>query len=71
MTATASFQQNATTLTIPNLTSLPGFFAPPPSGTQIAWVASIFNGDTSLAFVTETPNGSGPFVETRGTYIEP
>jgi len=71
VTATASFQQNATTLSIPNLTSLPGFFAPPPSGTSVFWDASIFNGDTSLAFVTETPSGSGPYVQTRGTYDEP
>jgi hypothetical protein len=71
VTATASFQNNATTLSIPNLTSLPGFFAPARSGTSINWNASIFNGDKSLAFVTETPSGSGAFVETRGIYTEP
>lgn len=71
VTATASFQNNATTLRIPNLTSLPGFFAPAPTGTLIDWNATIFNGDQSLALVTEMPAGSGPFVETRGTYTEP
>src|SRR5262249_22379958 len=32
--ATSSFQNGATTLAIPNLTSLPGFIAPPASGTS-------------------------------------
>ncbi|HXB20624.1 MAG TPA: hypothetical protein VNV88_04535 [Candidatus Solibacter sp.] len=76
--ATANFQAGATTLTIPNLTSLSGFFAPPPSGTPISWLANIF-GATSQEFIFQASmfsanppaSGSLSFVQNTGSYIQP
>jgi hypothetical protein len=73
VTATANFQNGATTLTLPDLTSLPGFFAPAPSNTQISWIADIFGGTTQEYIFSINPpsNGSVAFVENRGSYIQP
>jgi hypothetical protein len=71
--ATANFQNGATTLTIPDLTALSGFFTPAPSGTQVGWLADIFGGTAQqfIFSVNPPPNGSISFVENRGSYIQP
>ncbi|HEV3315972.1 MAG TPA: hypothetical protein VG488_03340 [Candidatus Angelobacter sp.] len=73
VTATANFQNGATTLTIPDLTSLTGFFGPAPSGAKVSWIADIMGGTTQefIFQVNPPPNGSLSFVENRGDYIEP
>ncbi len=73
VTATASFQNGAATVTIPNLSSLSGFFATAPSGTTINWVGDIFGGTAQEFnfFPLPPANGSISFVQNRGTYIEP
>jgi hypothetical protein len=63
ITATASFQNGATTLAIPDLTSLLGFFGPATSGTMVTWSTSLSSGTNS--------SGSSSWVQTSGTYIEP
>jgi hypothetical protein len=71
--ATANFQNGATTLTIPDLTALSGFFAPATSGTQVSWLADIFGGTAQEFIFSVNPpaNGSISFVENRGSYIQP
>jgi hypothetical protein len=73
VTATQSFQNGATTLSIPDLTSLNGFFAPAASGARVSWSAEIFGGTVQehVFSVNPPPNASISFVETRGTYIQP
>ncbi len=73
VTATGSFQNGLTTITIPNLSSLSGFFAPAPTGTTINWVGDIFGGTAQEFnfFPLPPANGSISFVQNRGTYIEP
>jgi hypothetical protein len=71
--ATANFQNGATTITIPDLTSLSGFFTPAATGTTINWVADIFGGSVQeFTFFPNTPaNGSVQFVQNRGTFTQP
>ncbi len=83
--ATANFQNGSTTVTVPDLTALPGFIGPPPSGTSVLWVADVFGGTLPgfPVFPSLPPNaltvslpkvpasGSIQFVETQGSYIEP
>ena len=71
--ATANFQNGATTITVPNLTSMPGFIAPPPSGTVVFWNTSIYGGpeQETIFFSNRPPNGSLSFVQNGGTYTEP
>jgi len=63
ITATASFQNGATTLAIPDLSSLSGFYAPATSGTEIIWSTSLSSGTTS--------SGSSSGVQNSGTYVVP
>jgi hypothetical protein len=85
--ATARFQNGATTITIPDLTGLPGFIAPPPSGTPVFWGADVFGGThapfqvfptvpppsaTPPPTVPEVPaNTSLQFVHTEGSFFQP
>jgi hypothetical protein len=72
--ATASFQSGAATLSIPNLTSIPGFLPPAISGTTVSWTADISGGPgPSLAFrlSVQPANGSISLVQNRGNYTEP
>jgi hypothetical protein len=70
---TANFQNGVTTLTVPDLSALAGFFPPAASGAQVSWVADIFGGTTQqFGFSVNLPaNGSLSFVENRGSYIQP
>jgi hypothetical protein len=72
--ATASFQSGAATVSIPNLTSIPGFLPPATSGTTVSWSADISGGPgPSLAFrlSVQPANGSISLVQNRGNYTEP
>ncbi|HLW52990.1 MAG TPA: hypothetical protein VKW06_09105 [Candidatus Angelobacter sp.] len=73
VTATSSFQNGATTITIPNLTALAGFLASATSGTTVTWVADIFGGTTQdFIFLSNTPsNATISVVQNQGTYLEP
>jgi hypothetical protein len=71
--ATANFLSGATTITIPDLTSLAGFITPAATGTTINWVADIFGGTAQeFTFVPNPPaNSSVQFVQNRGTFTQP
>ena len=71
--ATSNFQNGATTITIPDLTSLAGFITPAATGTTINWVADIFGGTTQEFIFSPNPpaNGSVSFVQNRGTFTQP
>ena len=69
--ATANSQNGATTLTFPDLTSLPGFFATAPAGTTISWGAATWGGTTQFyagpAPIPQTISN----VSDQGTYTQP
>ena len=69
--ATANFQGSATTVAIPDLSSVTGFIAPAASGATIYWVADVFGGTTQEFSFTPSNNSSLSFVQNRGTYAEP
>jgi len=48
VTATANFLNGSTLLTVPDLSSLPGFPAPPASGTSVLWEAEISHSTSPL-----------------------
>ena len=75
--ATGNFQNGSTRVTIPDLTSLPGFFSMAPAGSSITWSATTwggaaqwYQGSAPLLFPLTTPqtisNASG-----QGTYTQP
>jgi hypothetical protein len=64
----ANYQNGATSLTIPDLSGLTGFLAPPASGTTVIWRATVNQGSP---FVAAPPSGTKLFVENAGTYTEP
>lgn len=68
--ATQAFQNGSTTLTIPDLTSMPGFLAPPPSGTSVGWVAAA-SGGSYFPFISIPNSGSLSTASDSGSYIEP
>lgn len=68
--ATQAFQNRSTTLAIPDLTSIPGFLAPPPSGASVGWSVAA-SGGTYLPFVSAPSSGSLSSASDSGTYIEP
>ena len=73
VTATANFQSGATTVAIPDLSSIPGFLTPAPSGTTIFWDADIFAGNPQVMTTLQNPppNASGSFVQNGGQFIQP
>lgn len=69
VTATARFLNGSNTITFPDLSALPGFFGPAPSGTTISWSAIIssstaapFNGTVPDSLLAEVING-GQFTQ--------
>jgi hypothetical protein len=69
--ATANHQNGATNLTVPDLTSLPGFFAMAPSSTQITWVTTTWGGTVQFyAGATTTPQTISNASD-QGTYTQP
>jgi hypothetical protein len=69
--ATANFQGSATTVAIPDLSTVSGFIAPAASGTNIFWVADVFGGTAQEFSFTPSNNSSLSFVQNRGTYTQP
>jgi hypothetical protein len=73
VTATANFQSGATTVTVPDLSSIPAFLAPAPSGTTVNWIADIFAGTPQVMTNLQNPppNASGSFVQNAGQFTQP
>jgi hypothetical protein len=63
LAATASYLNGATTITLPDLTSLSGFAPTPASGASVNWTAYISSGTSD--------NGAQYLVSNFGTYTEP
>ena len=71
VTATANSQNGATTLTFPDLTSIPGFFPMAPAGTTINWGAATWGGTTQFfAGPTAIPQTISN-VSDQGSYTQP
>jgi hypothetical protein len=68
MNATANYQNGSTAMSVPDLSSLTGFLATPPSGTTVSWSASVYQGDPLL---TSPPSGTIQSVSNSGSYTEP
>ena len=69
--ATSSSLDGATTLTIPNLSSVSGFLASPGSGATVTWSSEV-EGQTYPFFLPSTPaNGLWVSAENYGTYTVP
>lgn len=68
VTASANYQKGATTVSIPDLSGIPGFIAPAPSGTTINWLAGIAQGVSLDSFLSSKTVSN---IENSGTYIEP
>jgi hypothetical protein len=73
VTATANFQGGSTTITIPDLSAVPGFFGPAASGTTIFWAADISGGSalTFTFFPNPPANGTRMFVQNTGSFVQP
>ncbi|HLW52135.1 MAG TPA: hypothetical protein VKW06_04765 [Candidatus Angelobacter sp.] len=72
VTATSAFQNGSNTITVPDLSSLPGFLGAPPSGTNLVWMARIDGSTQILPFSgTISPNLSLPNVANEGTLMVP
>jgi len=72
--ATASFQNGANTITVPDLTALPGFLPSATSGTTVQWLAAISGGSElplSILIGGFSPNTSYSQVESKGAYTAP
>jgi hypothetical protein len=69
MEASASFQNGSTTLEIPDLSAIQGFFPAPTSGTRVIWVALI--GPGGLADQQSANTGSTASVTNSGIYTVP
>jgi hypothetical protein len=66
--ATANYQNGATAITIPDLSGLTGFTAPPPSGTSVFWAAGV---EQNSVAGSSPPKGNVQSVQNNGTYTEP
>jgi hypothetical protein len=73
VTATPNFLNGATSLSVPDLSSLSGFVAPAASGTQVAWIVDVFGnaGQAFPAVVVPSGNGLAALVQNSGTYTQP
>ena len=70
ISASANYLRGATSLTVPDLSGLQGFLSPPGSGTQVTWVAKIFQ-DSNGYMQPAQPNSTVPSVLNEGGYNEP
>ncbi|HEY6489738.1 MAG: hypothetical protein WCC26_08455 [Terracidiphilus sp.] len=68
--ATASYQGSATTLAIPDLSGITGFFASPPSGTQVVWLGEISQNSWG-ALQAAPSNATANIVQNGGAYNVP
>jgi hypothetical protein len=70
VTAAAAYQNGATTLAIPDLTSVSGFFPAPASGASVSWFLYVYGG-TYQWFAPVPASGTLTFVQNEGTYTQP
>lgn len=69
--ATPAYLGATTTVTIPDLSAISGFFNHAASGATVTWFTSV-TGGTYQSFIANTvTTGSSSYVQGRGTYIEP
>ncbi|HEX8817810.1 MAG TPA: hypothetical protein VF753_20135 [Terriglobales bacterium] len=68
--ATSAYQAGATTLAVPDLTSLNGFLPPPPSGTMVEWYTQVSGGNYH-AFLQAPANASLSGATAGGFYNAP
>jgi hypothetical protein len=68
--ATEAFQSGSENLAIPDLTSMAGFLAPPPSGTIVGWSVGVYGG-SYFPFMSVPSSGSLSFASDGWTYKEP
>lgn len=71
VSATANYLNGSTTIAFPDLSSLPGFLAPPPSGTQVSWSAAVEQNSAGPVQSLPTNGGTLTSVQNNGTYTEP
>lgn len=69
--ATANHQNGATNLTVPDLTSLPGFFAMAPSSTKINWVTTTWGGTAQFYLGTTVIPQTISGASDQGSYTQP
>jgi hypothetical protein len=67
---TENYGQHSTRMTVPDLSSLTGFLAPPASGTQVSWRAYIEQASFDI-LAPQPPSSMGSLVQTSGTYTVP
>jgi hypothetical protein len=70
MVASSNYLKGATTLTVPDLTGLAGFVAPPSSGSNVNWVALIAQDSVGIAMPMSS-SATITTVENGGTYTVP
>jgi len=70
VTATANYQNGATTLNFPDLSGVTGFLAPPASGSSVNWWAGITQYSFGLGLATPV-NASWSGAQNTGTYTVP
>ncbi len=68
ISATANYLNGATSVTIPDLSALAGFLAPPTSNTQVNWFAAISQSSFTDG---KPPSGTLQSVSANGNYIVP
>ncbi|MGH7706347.1 MAG: hypothetical protein ACREQ5_12970 [Candidatus Dormibacteria bacterium] len=69
--ATPGYLGSLTSIAMPNLAAVPGFFASAPAGAKVGWTGLIFGGSVQ-AFVYPPPvSGLRSIVQVSGNYIEP
>jgi hypothetical protein len=68
---TANFQNGANTVTIPDLTAVPGFLQMAPAGTAITWQSETWGGTTQFYFGSTVVPQTVSTVHQQGTYTQP
>lgn len=71
VSATANYLNGSTALAFPDLSSLPGFAAPPPSGTMVSWVAAVEQNSAGPDQSLPMNGGTLTSVENDGSYTVP
>lgn len=71
VTVTANSLAGTTTISFPDLSAIPGFFGPAPSGTTVSWIARITS-STMPPFTGTTPTGASLLgVANSGQFTQP
>lgn len=71
VTATAAYQNGATTLNIPDLSSVSGFLGTPASGTNVFWYAYVYGGSYPWWTLTAPAGGNLAWTQNSGHYTAP